>query len=128
MRTERHNVAIAAIWFKRYGECSDTHGTSEYPKSVWRFYHSLHNLGEDKLAIKDIVTRYIQKEWYPKTRYILERTTKYTTDPDVISFYRKTIEAQYIHEIFDKIAQTIQDSGIGWPTIEEMKQYMITQE
>lgn len=108
------HIAVTNIWSERFQECSRTYGTGEYPSSVWRFYHSLLNLGEGKLAVKDMVANYVEKEWEPKIHYILAKTTQYTTDSDVIHFNQRTLEAQYIHEIFDCIAQTIQDSGIGW--------------
>lgn len=58
-------VAVSAVWFERYLECSRTHGTEVFPRSVWRFCHSLLNLGEGKLAVKDIVDKYIAEVWSP---------------------------------------------------------------
>lgn len=114
MKMDKHGfIAISAIWYERFLECSRTYGTSEYPYSVWRFYHSLLNLGEDKLAIKDITTKYIE-EWTYIQKCLLEKQTEYTTDPDNINFQRKQLEHQNIYQVFDHIVQTIQDSGIGW--------------
>ena len=128
MKDKHGFIAISAIWYERFLECSRTYGTGEYPSSVWRFYHSLLNLGKDELAIKDIIQDYVENDWEPRIKYILTKTTQYTTDPGVINFNQKTLEAQYIHEIFDMIVQTIQDSGIGWTITEQMQQFMITQE
>lgn len=121
-------IPISAIWFRRFTECSDMQGTISYPSSVWRFYHSLLNLGEDKLAIKDIIQNYVENEWEPITKYLLAKETRYTTDSDVINHNKKQIELQHIHLVFDRIVQTIQDSGIGWTIDKEMQQYMISQE
>lgn len=123
MNDKKSNIAVAAIWYERFLECSRTYSTSEYPNSVWRFYHSLLNLGEGKLSVKDIIQDYVEKEWEPKKNYLLAKLTQYTTDSDVINFNAKTLEAQYVHEVFDRIVQTIQDGGIGWPTAEEMKTF-----
>ena len=121
-------IAISAIWYERFLECSRTYGTGEYPSSVWRFYHSLLNLGKDELMIKNIIQDYVENEWEPITRYLLVKQTRYTTDSDVINHNKKQIEAQHIHLVFDMIVQTIQDSGIGWTINEEMQKYMISHE
>ena len=107
-------IAISAIWYERFLECSRTYGTGEYPSSVWRFYHSLLNLGDDKLAIKDIIQNYVENNWEPTTKYLLAKLSRYTTDSDVVNHNKKQIELQHIHLVFDMIVQTIQDSGIGW--------------
>lgn len=117
MKDKHGFIAISAIWYERFLECSRTYGTSEYPHSVWRFYHSLLNLGTDKLAIKTIIQNYVENEWEPMTLYLLIKQTRYTTDSDVINHNRKQIELQHIHLVFDHIVQTIQDSGIGWTII-----------
>lgn len=116
MKKNFNAIAISAIWYERFLECSRTQGTSEYPASVWRFYHSLLNLGNDKIAIKDKVDKYLVDEWKPEVNYYVEKNTTHTTDVDVIEGERKLMEASFIHKLFNFIAQTIQDSGIGWST------------
>ena len=111
---DKQNVAISVIWTRRYIECSDTQGTIEFPASVWRFYHSLLNINDGDLAIKDKVKDYKETVWEPKTIQLVRQQTQFTNDPDTIDFEHKQIIAQYIHELFSFIIQTIQNSGVGW--------------
>ena len=128
MKKDRGFVAISAIWYERYLECSRTCMTSDFPDSVWRFYHSLLNLDDEDLAIKTKVDNYVKDVWQPRINSVVKNNTQYTTDSDTIRLERRIIEAQYIHEVFDFIIQTIQDSGVGWMINEEMQQYMINQQ
>jgi len=119
MKKDSGFIAVSAIWYERFLECSRTCMTSEFVNSVWRFYHSLINLDSenDKLAIKDMVRNYVENVWRPKINKIIEDNTHYTNDSDVIRLESRLVESQYIHEVFDFIIQTIQDSGIGWQTM-----------
>lgn len=128
MKKSFDNVVISAIWTRRFVECSDMQGTNEYPASVWRFYHSLLNLDDDKKAIKSKVDKYLVDEWKPEVNYYVEKNTVHTTDVDVIEGERKLIEASFIHKLLYFIIQNIQDSGVGWHTNDDMQNYMISQE
>ena len=121
-------LAISAIWYERFLECSRTCGTSEFPSSVMRFYHSLLNLNDDDLAILDIVTEWKKKTWEPKIKEMVDQVRRQTNDIDTIDFERKQIIKDHIHELFTFIIQTIQDSGIGWHTSDSMQSFNITQE
>ena len=128
-------IAVSAVWFERFLECSRTHGTQEFPKSVWRFYHSLLNLGEEKLAIKNIVGDYYKNTWYPNFIETVKADctrSNVSTDQDYDMSNRKLIydgneRVQIVH-LYEFIIQTIQDSGVGWPTQEEMQHFLISQE
>lgn len=128
MKPERGFVAISAIWYERYLECSRTCMTNEFPKSVWRFYYSLLNLDDEEKAIKNKAKEYIETIWQPKIDNIVEVNTRDTSDPDTVALERRLTEAHLIHELFEFIIQTIQDSGIGWTITDNMQQFMITQE
>ena len=125
---KKNYVAISAIWYERFLECSRTQGTIEFPASVWRFYHSLLNLNKDDLAILNKVKNYKETVWEPKTIQLVRQQTQFTNDPDTIDFEHKQIIAQYIHELFSFIIQTIQDTGIGWHTTDDIQSFNITQE
>jgi len=127
MTDKKAFVAVSAIWFERFLECSRVQGTELFPKSVWRFYHSLLNLGENELAIKDIIKDYYNSTWKPKLELAAEMECKRerisinnTSSRSVI--YQEN-EAELIIELFEFITQTIQDSGVGWPTKEEMQTF-----
>jgi len=114
-------LAIAAIWFERFLECSRTFGTREFSNSVWRFYHSLLNLGEGKLAIRNLVGKYYTEVWYPQLMEVVEadcERSNVSVDQDFDMSNRKLIydgneQIQIVH-LFEFITQTIQDSGRGW--------------
>jgi len=125
---DKQYVAVSAIWYERFLECSRTCGTSEFPNSVMRFYHSLLNLNKDDLAILDIVTEYKKKTWNPKIEQLVDQVKQHTNDIDTIDFERKQIIKDHIHELFTYIIQTIQNSGIGWHTQDSMQSFNITQE
>jgi len=129
------HIAVLAVWYERYLECSRTFGTNMFPTSVWRFYHSLLNLGEEKLEIKKIVKDYIETQWRPKLIDLYEAECKKRRIDFKLPSHagsRKTIynenEKQIIVEIFEFMIQTIQNSGIGWGTKEDLSQYFISQE
>ena len=111
---DKQNVAISIIWTRRYIECSDTHGTSDFPASVMRFYRSLLNINHDKLNILDKVTEYKENIWEPEIENIVNQVRQQTNDIDTIDFERKQIIKDHIHKLFTFIIQTIQDSGVGW--------------
>ena len=121
-------LAISAIWYERFLECSRTQGTQEFPQSVWRFYHSLLNLDVDELEIKKKVEEYVENTWEPNIKEQVDYSTRYTNDIDVYDFEYRQITAQHIHELFSFIIQTIQDTGIGWHTTDNMQNFNITQE
>ena len=131
----QHNIAVAAVWYERYVECSRTQGYKGFPNSVWRFFHSLTNLGEDKLAIKNIVKDYIDNVYQPE---LINKVVKACIDENITlnqafdeSNRRKIyelIENVHIVELFSFIVQTIQDSGVGWPTEKQMETYRIQQD
>jgi len=121
-------VAISAIWYERFLECSRTYGTGEFNSSVWRFYHSLLNLDDEELNIKSKVKAFIEEEWRPMVREIVRNNTYMTSDPGVIDTERNIAESQYIDQVFDFIIQTIQDSGIGWATQDNIQNFTIKQE
>ena len=116
-------IAVSAVWFERFLECSRTHGTQEFPKSVWRFYHSLLNLGENELAIKDIIQDYTNNVWYPKLVKDFEddcERNNVSLDLDYDMSNRRLVyksnEQKNIINLFEYMIQVIQDSGVGWPT------------
>jgi len=128
MKKDRGFVAISAIWYERFLECSRTCKTFEFPSSVWRFYHSLLNLDDGELAIKDKVDTYLEKVWRPRINKIVRYNTRDTNDLDTIGTERRFTEENYIHELFYFIIQTIQDSGIGWETYGDMQGFQLKQD
>ena len=129
LKKEAH-VAVAAVWFERFLECSRTQGTSEFPSSVWRFYHSLVDLGKDELAIKTTLEKYLEDEWNPEYDAMYnEMMDNETSDTrGVKEDVKNRVEKVLILRLFNKIAQTIQNSGVGWPTKDEMQSYHLKQE
>ena len=125
---DKQNVAVSAIWYERFLECSRTFGTNEFPNSVMRFYHSLLDLNDDDLAILKRVTEWKKKTWEPKIEEMVNQVRQQTNDIDTIDFERKQIIKDHIHELFTFIIQTIQDSGIGWHTSDSIQSFNITQE
>lgn len=129
---DNRNLAIMMIWYERFLECSRTQGTSEFPKSVWRFYHSLLNINNDDLAIKSKVISYVDNEWKPEIKKRVRKTMiQYTgaqNDSSISDMEYGFKEAQYIYLVFDFIIQVIQDSGLGWPTKDDIQNFQITQE
>lgn len=128
-------VAVSAIWFERYLECSRTHGTTDFPSSVWRFYHSLLNIGEGKLAIKDIVRKYHDEVWKPRLNKIYKADcsrshvgleTRHHVGSRRIIYALN--EQSKIVELFEFITQAIQDSGVGWPSETEMQTFIYSKE
>jgi len=128
MKKEHSYVAISAIWYERFLECSRTYGTVEFVKSVWRFYHSLLNLNNEDLAIFSKVKTYIDEVWTPTLNTMVFEASESLNDTSSIEHEREMIEAQTVSDVFHFIIQTIQDSGIGWFTSEEMQSYQISQE
>jgi len=125
----KRNIAISAIWYERFLECSRTIRTDEFVDSVWRFYYCLLNLGEEKLAILDIVTNYMDTEWYPivNKKYLKDLENHIGVAGIEPRLYRMAEQSNII-DLFKFIIQTIQDSGVGWPTSEEMQSFQIKQE
>lgn len=74
----------------------------------------------------------MENKWRPRlhseTVIKLQKDHISPTDITNIDLYSKETEEDLIVELFEFIIQTIQDSGVGWPTREEITQYMITQE
>lgn len=130
MRKDHSFLAVSAIWYERFLECSRTCMTSEFVNSVWRFYRSLLNLDSEneQFAIKDKVREYVDEVWHPNIKHIVENNTYHTNDGDVIRLEEKLVESQYIHQVFDFIIQTIQDSGIGWNVNSDAYNYLLSQE
>lgn len=116
MRDKPRFIQVSAIWYERFLECSRTQGTPIFPSSVWRFYHSLLDLGKKELAIQSIVADYYFKEWLPELRNkVNERMEKEISDSaGILKGIEIEEEANTIVNLFDFIKQTIQDSGIGW--------------
>jgi len=125
MRENRNqNVAISIVWYRRFCETSDCIGTEHESDAVWKFYHSLLNLGEGKLAIKDIVQEYIRNTWRPKVVSFYEDTIGVNRGvPELELTYSRDAENRYIKELFSFIIQTIQDSGVGFPTVNEITKF-----
>lgn len=132
---DKSNIAISIIWYERYLECTRTYGTEEFPLSVMRLYHSLLNLGKNKLAIRDICENYYKNE-YKNTLNEAIKQECYNQeiefdDPNKDSQIRQ-IKAMVIGEhsvyLFKFITQTIQDSGVGWHTEDELTKYSLMQE
>lgn len=131
MDKTKTNIAISMIWYERYLECSRTYKTDGFVDSVWRLYMSLLNLGADKLAIKDKVDDYIASTWKPMVDNDVEQAMvsnhiSSNNLPGIRHSYNLA-EESLIEELFQFIIQTIQDSGIGWPTPQELQEYNITQ-
>lgn len=125
---DKQYVAISAIWYERFLECSRTQGTDEFPNSVMRFYYSLLNINDEDLAIQTKVKEYMENVWEPSIKKKIEAVTSYTNDMDTISVDSRYIIADNIHLVFTFIIQTIQDSGIGWHTTDATQSFNITQE
>jgi hypothetical protein len=124
---KKQHLLVSAIWYERFLECTRTHGTSEFPKSVMRFYISLINLDHDELNILDKVREY-KKNWDQQIVEKVKQATQYTNDSGSIDFERQQIVSENIHELFTFIIQTIQDSGIGWSTQDNYQSFDIKQE
>jgi len=116
------------IWYERFLECSRTQGTSEFSKSVWRFYSSLLNLDDKELAIKSKVDDYVDNIWKPEIKKVVRNHIHGSTNSGIINAEWKIVEKQNIHLVFDFIIQTIQDSGLGWPTKDDIQRFQISQE
>jgi hypothetical protein len=129
---KKSNIAISVIWYERYLECSRTYKTDLFSDSVWRFHISLINLGEDKLAIKKKVDDYLENIWRPKLKQDVEEALEndhiQINNQQLVRHYYNLFEDSNIKDLFQYITQTIQDSGIGWPTPQEMQEYIIGQE
>jgi len=124
-----NHIAIASIWYERVLEASRNINTNYEVNSIWKLYYSLINIGEDKLAIRDIVQDYINQIWQPKVnQYYEERIGHGRGIPELELTYHKDAERRYIRDLFNFITQTIQDSGVGWPTQEEMQTFLYTTE
>ena len=121
-------LAISAIWYERFLECSRTYGTMEFPASVWRFYYSLLDLDKEELAIKTKVKTFVEETWEPDIQKKTREVNPHNNDPGIYDFDKQQIISQYIHEVFSFIIQTIQDTGIGWHTTDNMQSFNITQE
>ena len=132
MKDKKYNVAVAVIWFTCYADCQKTYGSEYFTNSVWCFYHMLNDLDNDKMAIKTKVSNYIKNTWKPNVNHIAHK--RLTTDnispndENNIALYTDEVTNERIVELFEFIIQTIQDSGVGWPTQDEIKSYMISQE
>jgi len=111
---EKQNIAISAIWYERYLECSRTYMTSVFHDSVMRFYLSLLDIDDDSKAIWTKVNNYYKDVWLPKVKRQVERNTGDTYDEGIIQEEYKIVRSQFIDELFRFIIQTIQDSGVGW--------------
>jgi len=114
MKKDRSYVAISAIWYERFLECSRTYGTTEFPNSVRRFYNSLLNLDDGDCAIKTKVRKYIDDTWLPRVEQRVNDKTVNTSDQSIIKLEEAMVESELIAEVFSFIIQTIQDSGVGW--------------
>ena len=125
---DKQYLAISAIWYERFLECSRTYGTIEFPQSVWRFYYSLLDLDKEELAIKKKVTKYVEEIWEPSIIKKTREANPHNNDPGIYDFDKQQIIAQHIHEIFSYIIQTIQDTGIGWHTTDNIESFNIKQE
>ena len=121
MKTDKSNIAISAIWYERFLECSRTYGTTEFINSVWRFYHSLLDIDNETKNIYTQVKNYLENNWRPKITKIAQTRIEPYADQSSIEHEIELIEREYIVEIFHFIIQTIQDSGIGWYNPEEAK-------
>ena len=131
MMTQYQNnqhVAVYIVWFEKYRDCSNyTPGTDEFYQSVKRFLVVLTNIGPGKDAVDDIVDDYYNK-WLSSVNVELNYVTQYTNDGCTIEEEEKIICKRRIHEVFKFIVQTIQDTGRGWPTQEEIQNFNITQQ
>lgn len=114
-------IAISAIWYERFLECSRTYGTEYFVGSVWKFYHSLLNIGDDELAIKDVVRKYHNEVWKPKLQEVsnleCEQNNISINDSGSRDVIYQQNEKEMIVDLFEYIIQTIQDSGVGFQII-----------
>lgn len=125
-------IAISAIWYERFLECSRTDGTDEFVNSVYRYKNSLVDLGDDNLAIKKIVQDFYDKTWMPRFVKEVERVCHSENisknDSSSITVIQKEIEKDFIVDLYMFINQTIQDSGIGWQMQDSTFSYLLSQE
>lgn len=128
MKRFQDYVAISAIWYERFLECSRTNRTSEFVDSVYRFYNSLLDLDDKDLAIKKKVDGYYKDSYIPVVDGEVKQRTRYVMDNDAVEAERSIVEREHINKLFHFIIQTIQDSGIGWGTSEYYDRYHLSQD
>ena len=132
VKKDTYSVPISVIWYERFLECSRTYRTDDFVDSVWRFYYSLVNIGKNELAIRDIVQKYYDTVWKPtfmaRVNYECEQEFIGASNNSTRDLIYYQNEKDMIVQLFQFITQTIQDSGKGWPTKEELQSYMLTQE
>lgn len=122
MKKEFHNVAIAEIWTKHFELCSFTNRTSGFERNVFNFYDSLIDLDDNGKAIASKVKKYYVEEYVPRLNKLIEAQTGYTTDESTIKEDSDIIRMDFVRNLFKKIVQTIQDSGIAWQSTKSERQ------
>ena len=129
---EQNFIAVACIWYERYLECSRMYGTRMFTKAVWSFYHSLLDIDHDERAIKTKVTKYLNDEWLPLVKdnasAMKLKDKVHGNDVESHKSYNRIAEDRMAVYLYEHIIQTIQDSGIGWPTNEEITTYLYPNE
>ena len=131
MKEKQKFVPMALVWFERYMDCSRLYGSDQFPHEVWKFYHSLANLGKDKLAIRDITRKYYNDVWYPGfiKEVVAECDRKHISlegehDLSNRQFVHGLVMKDHIGRLYEFIIQTIQNAGCAWPTREQFEGYM----
>jgi len=123
---EKQNIAISAIWYERYLECSRTYMTPVFHDSVMRFYLSLLDIDDNDKAVWTKVNKYYKDVWLPKVKHQVEINTGDTYDEGIIQEEYKIVRSQFVDELFRFIIQTIQDSGVGWELMQRGVGYDIS--
>lgn len=132
MKNRQQYIAISVIWFKAFSDCREAQASNPglFPSIVQSFYDSLLDLGKDKMAIKSIVEKYVNEEWQPVVdkEILVKLKNAWSETENKKDQIKRDVTNSHIKKIYTKIIQTIQDSGIGWPTDDEYQTFMITQE
>ena len=124
---DKRTVAVTAIWYERYLECSRTAMTDVFYYSVMRLYHSLLDLDDGERAIRSKVDRYYTGVWRPLVDRIVNENTRDTVDESIHEEEERIVLGQQAHLLFRYIIQVIQDSGVGFQLSDDMYNYLLSQ-
>lgn len=142
MKNRQQYIAISVIWFEAFKDCrqAEAFNPGAFPDIVRSFYDSLLDItkydpnaedeADNKLAIKTLVDIYYFNEWQPQVDKVFNERLKraFSETEGKKAQIRNDVENLFIKDLYKKIIQVIQDSGIGWPTEDEYKNYMISQD
>jgi hypothetical protein len=119
------NVAIVEAWTACYIKCIFSNRYSSYVTNVKNWHEALIDLDDDKKAIRSKVDKYYYEVYLPEMNKIIAKQAAFTEDVDTINSIANEVEREYIRNLCHFIAQTIQDSGLGWKTPGSGKGYYV---